>query len=98
MHSRTENVTKLKTDVALDIVAEIKILSQEITKTCKMALSGRIRSLKDIYFGFLEYSSICATPGKASWDSLYKTQMDEEKKARQKLYKMSDVSQDFSFW
>lgn len=98
MHSTLQDVPSVTKKVALDVVSDSKILSIEFRKACKKALSARRRTVKDIYFGMLGYSSICATAAKSSGQSFYKAQMGEEIKARLKLYKQTDDERDFSFW
>lgn len=97
MHSRIENVTKLTTEVALDSSRQQSLISRA-HRSLKKGFECEKKTSEGNLFWLLVYSSICATPVKASEESFYKAKMNEEKKTRQKLYKISDGARDFSLW
>lgn len=87
MHFTLEDIPALRRQAPLESVSESKVLPQEFSKPCKKALFAGRTSAVDIYFCMLGRSSLCATSFQSSGESFYKAQIDEERKARFKLYK-----------
>lgn len=92
MHLTLQDIPALRRQASLEAVSESKVLPHEFSKCFQNALLSRRRSAIYIYFCLLWYSSICATSVKSSGDSSYEAQMDEERKARLKLYKKTTGS------